>query len=396
MHAILAQATRQTNAIICAQIKDLVNDVLHRSCAAKVFEQTTGNCASGGGATAPVDLVVVIDTSGSMTDEATDLSNKSAEAIKKAKQSCPSDLRVAWFGIEGTWPGTNFSQSYRDYLHGLGVPETDIVGTPKDQEDGAAAVMDLSDHFNWRPGAARAIFYLGDEALEGGNPQDADDVTAANAAIATAQSQGVKVFTYYGSELGVAPPRSPDTVGEYARLAAETGGQAFVEPVDNLGGFQAVLEKVICGAGVEVCQTVDEPKIVPCVRLRWGDGPQDHLETNDTEILCVTVCNPYSNVVLKDFTMQLTVTDTNFRPVLPQPDGTPSVQVKPGYEICFGDIPPCDPKRPDPQSCVSREVVLLSSGAIAGKYDLFVIYCFNACFTMLSPITYFELELVKS
>jgi hypothetical protein len=33
------------------------------------------------------------------------------------------------------------------------------------------------------------------------------------------------------------------------------------------------------------CQTVEEPKIVPCIRLKWGDGPQDHLETDDTEVL---------------------------------------------------------------------------------------------------------------
>src|SRR3712207_8484092 len=42
------------------------------------------------------------------------------------------------------------------------------------------------------------------------------------------------------------------------------------------------------------CDRVEEPKIVPCLHLRWGDGPQDRLETEDTEILCLTVCNPYS------------------------------------------------------------------------------------------------------
>jgi len=391
LRAALAQAPHPTNAETCEKIEDLVNNLIREACAKKEFEQTSGNCASGGSATAQVDLVVLIDTSFSMSDEATELSNAAAAAIAAAQQSCPSDLRVAWFGIEGTWPGTNFNQNYRDYLHGLGVLDADIVGTPGDQEDGAAAVMDLSDHFDWRAGAARSIFYLGDEALEGGDPQDASDVAAADAAIARAKAQGVKVFTYFGTGTG-----DPVTASEYARLAADTGGQAFTAPVANVGGFQAVLEQVICAGAGEVCQTVDEPKIVPCLSLRWGDGPQDHLETDDTEVLCITVCNPYSNVVLKNFTLQLIVTDANGAPVANQPDGTPSVLIKPNFMICFDDIPPCNPERPDQPSCVSREVVLINRGAIEGKYKVVVVYCFDACFTQVDFAQAFELELVKS
>ena len=48
-----------------------------------------------------VDLVVV-DTSPSMRDEAQALSNAAASAIASAKSSFPSDLRIAWLGIEGT------------------------------------------------------------------------------------------------------------------------------------------------------------------------------------------------------------------------------------------------------------------------------------------------------
>ncbi|MEO1559902.1 MAG: hypothetical protein AAFS12_09810, partial [Cyanobacteria bacterium J06632_19] len=51
--------------------------------------------------TPPVDLVIVIDTSPSMKDEAQALSQAAESAIKAAKSSCPSDLRVVWFGIEG-------------------------------------------------------------------------------------------------------------------------------------------------------------------------------------------------------------------------------------------------------------------------------------------------------
>jgi hypothetical protein len=275
----------------------------------------------------------------------------------------------------------------------LGVADADIVGTPGDFEDGAAAVMDLSDHFDWRPGAARAVFYLGDEALEGGDPQDADDVTAADSAIATANARGVTVFTYLGTPLGDA---NPVTAGEYARLANDTGGQAFSAPVANLGGFQPVLEQIICSSGGEACRPAEEPTVVPCLRLRWGDGPDDDIETDDTEVLCITACNPYSNVVLKDFVLHLAVADSRGLPVADLPDGTPSVSIKPDYMICFGDIPPCDPDKPDEPSCVSREVVLVSRGATEGKYQIFTAYCFQACFTQLVSGSTFDLELVKS
>jgi hypothetical protein len=144
------------------------------------------------------------------------------------------------------------------------------------------------------------------------------------------------------------------------------------------------------------CQTIEEPKIEPCLRLRWGDGPNDHLETDDTEILCITVCNPYSNVVLKEFNLQLIVTDASGNPVPNQADGTPSVIIKPQFNVCFDDIPPCDPQRPN-RNCVSREFVMINRGAKAGQYKVFVVYCFEACFTKVgfNPAA-FVLDLVTS
>ncbi len=144
------------------------------------------------------------------------------------------------------------------------------------------------------------------------------------------------------------------------------------------------------------CQTIEEPKIEPCLRLRWGDGPNDHLETDDTEVLCITVCNPYSNVTLKDFNLQLIVTNAAGGPVANQADGTPSVMIKPQFNVCFDDIPPCDPQKPN-QNCVSREFVMINRGAIAGQYKVLVVYCFEACFTKLGvDRAAFVLDLVSS
>lgn len=144
------------------------------------------------------------------------------------------------------------------------------------------------------------------------------------------------------------------------------------------------------------CREIQAPKIIPCLHLRWGDGPNDRLETDDTEVLCVTVCNPYSNVALNDFTLQIFVLDSSNAPVPTNPDGTPSVQIKPQFNICFGDIPPCDPKNERQLSCVSREVVMINRGAKAGKYKIFVFYCFQACFTQIAFEHAFSVELVSS
>src|SRR5688572_33432765 len=113
-----------------------------------------------------VDLVIAIDTSVSMKDEAVGLSEAAEAAIEAAKASCPSDLQVTWLGVEGTWDNTHFSRTIRNYLtQECGVAEVDIRGRKRGmvkgggaQEDGARAIEDLASHFNWRPGAKRAVF----------------------------------------------------------------------------------------------------------------------------------------------------------------------------------------------------------------------------------------------
>ena len=211
-----------------------------------------------------VDLVIVIDTSPSMKDEAQALSKAAEAAINRAKSSCPSNLRVTWLGIEGTWKGTKFARTVAAYLtQECKVSPSSLSGRKRGelksagaQEDGARAIADLADFFNWREGAAKAIFYLGDEALEGGGAKtDRADIDATNIAIQKAQASGVTVHTYFGTSKS---KHRQGIASEYARLATDTGGQAFTDQ-DALKGFSAVLEKVICGSRVVKTDTV-EPK----------------------------------------------------------------------------------------------------------------------------------------
>jgi len=128
------------------------------------------------------------------------------------------------------------------------------------------------------------------------------------------------------------------------------------------------------------CTEVKLPEIKPCISVKWGDSPCDCLETDDVEVLCVTVCNCYSNVTLANLTIgQIQVTDMAGNPVPNLPNGQPSVEVIPSGPICFGDIGPC--RERNVPSCVSRELVLYTRGAIGMKYRLtFIGICYEICY----------------
>ena len=203
--------------------------------------------------TPAVDLVIAIDTSPSMRDEAQALSLAASVSIKAAASSCPSDLRVVWFGVEGTWKDTNFNRTIRDYLLKVcKISESKIRGRKRGelpsagaQEDGARAIEDIANHFDWRQDAARAIFYLGDEALEGGGSEvTKEDIEAANQAIKVAKNNQVKVHTYFGTSKS---KNREQIKQEFARIAQGTGGQSFTKQ-DSLKGFTVILESVICGS----------------------------------------------------------------------------------------------------------------------------------------------------
>jgi hypothetical protein len=117
------------------------------------------------------------------------------------------------------------------------------------------------------------------------------------------------------------------------------------------------------------CEPAAFPELRPCISVAWGDSPCDCLETDDVEVLCVTVCNCYSNVTFHDLSIgRVRVTDAAGQPAPLLPDGTPSVQVVPSGPICFGDVGPCrEDGRP---GCVSRELVLYTRGAVGKEYRL--------------------------
>ncbi|WP_211823828.1 VWA domain-containing protein [Proteus terrae] len=219
---------------------------------------------TGDGAIA-LDLVVVIDTSGSMSDESTDLSKEVDAAIQEASEKCPSKLRVTFLGIEGTWDDTKFDQSASDYLKALGVPENRLQARKPfkeadgrdhagNKEDLCRAVIDLSKYFDWRDGARRAIFVLGDEGMEGGGGVLTNAAKIKNnEAIAVAQHEKVKVYTYQGTpdDRMTNLDRFPSIADrdsitkEYVRLAKQTGGRSYIYTT-GIAKFSLVLQEILC------------------------------------------------------------------------------------------------------------------------------------------------------
>jgi len=201
-----------------------------------------------------VDLVIVIDSSTSMKPDATSLSNSVSAAIEAAKSKCPSDLKVTYLGIEGKFSDSLFRTTIREHLTKLGVAESAMRGRKRGtvtsggaQEDGGRAIEDVVTHNDWRPNAKRAILFLGDEGMEGGDTVDADDTAAANKAIGVAKGGDVRVHTYLAKS-GADEKTRQANQAEFARVAAETGGKAFTADDTIQDGFQSLLEEVICAS----------------------------------------------------------------------------------------------------------------------------------------------------
>ncbi|MBD2520691.1 hypothetical protein H6G93_38295 [Nostoc sp. FACHB-973] len=330
----------------------------------------------------PVDLVVVIDTSPSMKDEAWNLSNAAAAAITTASSSCPCDLRVIWLGIEGTWKGTNFNRTVRDYLlTECQISKGDLRARKRGQlpdagaqEDAARTVEDISTHFDWRLGATRSIFYLGDEALEaGGDRTEEKDVIAANKAIAKAQQAEVKVHTYFGTTKS----KFKDSLQqEYARLAKETGGQAFTDR-DSIGGFTEVLQTVICNSRpVGIQLEIQQP--LPCFELRSDTQP---LAVQGSETIAIVASNCYSNVTFRNLTAVVSASlKTDGTPIPNLADGTPGVTIKPSPEIAFGDLLPIGSHNSTSTGEVLREIVIETNSSNSADYTLKIEYSYQAEF----------------
>ncbi|MEL7159282.1 MAG: hypothetical protein AAFN92_00880 [Bacteroidota bacterium] len=216
-------------------------------------EELTLEVCGGSDGPPKVDLIVLIDASGSMSAAANVISNTAVAAIDSSLANCNTDLRVSFLGVEGTFNGTRFDTSHRDYIElaqGGVVPlASDVAPQGFLPELGAHAIEDLSRYAPWRNNACRAIFYISDEELDGIQPLGDfvnEDATVAQA-IASAQANEVTVFTNFINDQN----RGQSILDNYDDLTASTGGINSVVETDAEVTTQLYLSlfpQVICNA----------------------------------------------------------------------------------------------------------------------------------------------------
>lgn len=342
------------------------------------------SCSSSSADTKTVDLVILIDASGSMSTAATAVAKAADEALLKAKEECPSDLRVTWLTVDGsktganppgylgditsTLAGTSFTQTHQQYLEGIGSTgpfKQDEAQPAGDStypgEEGADSIADICNFYDWREGACKAIFYISDTALDG---YSAFYDAAATNATAAALANGVVLFAH---KITPGAEDTPGIAASYDNLTLPTGGNAYHGPVSE-AKYVELIKEAICNACGSECKTLDLPVIEPCVSIAWGDSECDCFETDDIETAIISVCNCYSNITLSNvYIGLLTLTMADGSPIPTLPDGTPSVEIVPRGAICFGDIGPC---KEGGTNCVSREIVIHTRGAKPGSYKI--------------------------
>lgn len=204
-----------------------------------------------------VDLVFLMDTSGSMTDEGFALCAKTEEAVRLLS-ALGVDVLPTFYGITGT-PGAPFACLTGNVLAALGAPVPCLAGpcpapALDHEEDWGPSTAVVAERFPWRYGVTRVIVPISDEGPQNGSPTNdpGDDRDSITNAIAVAIKHGVVVSPVVGTI-----SESPD---DYARviqlakdLAAGTGGTFFQSTAPDADLARAIYQAVRNAVGRGDC-----------------------------------------------------------------------------------------------------------------------------------------------
>jgi hypothetical protein len=173
----------------------------------------------------PLDVVFVMDTSGSMDDEAQALCT-TIGSIVATLQDQGITVYPSLFGITQT-PGGDFDCLTSNVFDLLGG---EVPGLPEccaylgNSEDWGPAVAIVSARFQWTPGSVRVIVPISDEGPRNGNSCDdpGSDRDSIDVAIAQATAHNVVVSPIAGTD------SSACVIALAQDLALATGGTAFI------------------------------------------------------------------------------------------------------------------------------------------------------------------------
>jgi hypothetical protein len=167
-----------------------------------------------------VDLILLVDTSDTMTDE--------LEALCREIGAVVADLDRRGVTVNVEVLGVAETRA----CAGERVTRLFPEGRTDSREDWGVAVADLARHHEWRPDAVRLIIPLSDEGPLDGDPVDSADERAIRTAIEAARANDVTVSPVLGVDF------NPEVEPLARDLAQKTDGRVFISrnPKDDLAG----------------------------------------------------------------------------------------------------------------------------------------------------------------
>lgn len=359
------------------KIKENCNEKVNSLKSCDTEEECNCSNSSSSSNSGFVDLVILVDSSGSMTLTWSAINDASEFLEDAIYDKCGAKSRITLLSLDRKNPGTGTSapagfQSHEDYISTYGsfsgAFHTD--DSTWDGEQGSKAIADVSKYFPWEEEACRSILYISDEWLDSISNGESASASSIPIAVNAAISNNVTLFTHLVDSTGGSqnnPANHPAIANHYTNLAESTGGSAHIGDNPSKELYTSLISDVACNCG-DSCKELDIPKFKPCISISWGDSECDCFETDDIEKLCITVCNCYSNISFNNFSIgEIEVTDIDGNSVALLPDGTASVDVIPNSPICYGNIEPCGSGE---NSCISREFAILTRGAKEGEYKI--------------------------
>ena len=202
--------------------------------------------------TRSVDLVIAIDTSGSMSDDWTRTISPflGAEATKLVKNFKKKgvDAQVFVYTLNYNLCGA-LSQSKDVICSALRPNQLPTCNRSEPEESWGTATSWIAKNHPWRPGTMRAVLPISDELPCEGNSSSSpeEDQTAWKTGIRDALAYGLKVYPYYGTLYG--GYGEGNVVAQMMRIMAQkTGGQygalesMGTEPLSKV--FSAISESI--------------------------------------------------------------------------------------------------------------------------------------------------------
>ena len=181
----------------------------------------------------PIDLVFCIDATGSMTDDIARVKGDASNLIQRLREKC-SSLRIGLvtyrdFAVDGSKHlETNLplTDDVDDIITAIqGITTNGGGDEPEDVYDGLMAAIGMP----WRDGVSKFIVLMGDAPAK--DPDHAGHTRDTVAAAAFA----VDPAHVYALAVGIEGKVSPETLNEFTKIAASTGGKAYsVEDADAL------------------------------------------------------------------------------------------------------------------------------------------------------------------